>query len=210
MKLYLSGKITGVPDYKAKFAAVETEVKQMFPTMEIVNPVTVGEKLQQSRGVVNPNDISHGDYMKLSMDELAKCDAIYMLDCWHDSKGAVMEYVFALENGIPIYFHKNLSTMQFGTDSGRKDDSGKLDWSLLPMNLMEGVVKVLMFGARKYARDNWMKVPDGKNRYWAAMMRHLGAAQQGEFLDTESGLPHIDHAHCCMIFYKYFLSKEST
>ena len=85
---------------------------------------------------------------------------------------------------------------------GRKYDQEKPDWSLLPLDTMTGTVKVLTMGAKKYDRENWRKVPDGVNRYFAAAMRHLAAWQAGEEKDSESGESHLDHAMCCLIFLK--------
>lgn len=88
--------------------------------------------------------------------------------------------------------------------AGRKDDQNKPDWTLLPIAPVENVVKVLDFGAQKYARDNWQKVPDARRRYAAAALRHIMAHQKGERLDPESGLPHLSHAVCCLLFLDHF------
>lgn len=82
---------------------------------------------------------------------------------------------------------------------GRKDDTDKLRWDLLPESL-EDVVKVLTFGAKKYSPDGWKQVPEAQPRYFAATMRHLWAWRRGEDLDPESGLPHLAHAACCVLF----------
>jgi hypothetical protein len=91
--------------------------------------------------------------------------------------------------------------------NGVKADAGKPDWSLLDLRQIEGCVKVLTFGAQKYARDNWKKVPDGKNRYYAALLRHLTAWQAGEKIDPESGMNHLDHAMCNLYFLRSFDDK---
>lgn len=36
----------------------------------------------------------------------------------------------------------------------------------------------------------------------AAAMRHLAAWRDGEQLDEESGLPHLAHALCCIVFLR--------
>ena len=92
--------------------------------------------------------------------------------------------------------------------SGRKDDQGKLDYSLLPWDGVDDVVHVLQFGAQKYDRDNWRKVPDGLRRYSNAAMRHLVALQRGEVTDPESGLSHAAHAACCCLFLCDLLKKK--
>ena len=85
-------------------------------------------------------------------------------------------------------------------DNGRKQDGGKLEYGLLPPLALEETVKVLTFGAQKYERDNWQKVPDSKRRYFDAMQRHVWAWKQGEQIDEESGIHHLAHAMCCMMF----------
>lgn len=85
-------------------------------------------------------------------------------------------------------------------NEGRKDDKDKLDWTLLPIEPLEDVVRVLEFGAKKYARDNWRKVDNAHRRYIAAALRHIVAYQKGEVNDPESGQPHLAHAACCLLF----------
>ena len=70
----------------------------------------------------------------------------------------------------------------------------------MPWSALSHVVDVLMFGALKYERDQWQLVPDGERRYLAAAFRHLTAYSDGELLDQESGLPHLAHAVCCLLF----------
>lgn len=82
---------------------------------------------------------------------------------------------------------------------GIKFDGGKDQWHLLPLNVLSDVVKVLMFGAKKYAPDNWKKVQP-KERYFDACIRHLSAWQSGEQADKETGISHLAHAICCLIF----------
>lgn len=69
----------------------------------------------------------------------------------------------------------------------------KLRWELLPLPLLELVVKVFHFGAEKYGPDRWQNLPDGLRRYKAAILRHLVAFEKGEIIDKESGLPHLAH-----------------
>ena len=83
---------------------------------------------------------------------------------------------------------------------GRKFDSGKLEYGLLPPHALKETVKVLTFGAQKYERDNWQKVPDSKRRYFDALQRHLWAWKEGEEFDPESGIHHLAHAMCCLMF----------
>jgi hypothetical protein len=83
---------------------------------------------------------------------------------------------------------------------GRKNDQGKLRWSLVPWDGLEGVVKVLDYGAAKYAPQSWRLVPDARERYTDALLRHQTAILRGEHLDLESGLPHSYHVACNSLF----------
>ncbi len=83
---------------------------------------------------------------------------------------------------------------------GRKDDNGKARFDLVPPSALEQIVQVLNFGAVRYADDNWQKVPQLEARYYAALQRHLTAWRKGEMYDSDSGLPHLAHAGCCLLF----------
>jgi hypothetical protein len=88
---------------------------------------------------------------------------------------------------------------------GIKYDSEKPRYDLMPVEALEAIVKVLTYGACKYAPDNWRHVEPCNTRYYAACMRHLEAHRKGEQIDPESGLPHLAHAICCLVF---MLTKE--
>lgn len=92
---------------------------------------------------------------------------------------------------------------------GRKDDAAKPRWSLIPWAQLAQVVEVLEHGARKYGDFNWRRVPLASDRYFDAAMRHLVAWRHGERLDPESGLPHLAHAICCLLFMMWFDDEEA-
>lgn len=83
---------------------------------------------------------------------------------------------------------------------GKKYDNGKPRFDLIPLQALDGAATVMGFGADKYGAWNWLEVENGKSRYLAALLRHIAAYQAGELIDKESGLSHIDHALCNMIF----------
>lgn len=83
---------------------------------------------------------------------------------------------------------------------GVKYDQGKLRWSLVPNGVMQEYIKVLEYGAVKYAENNWQRVPNATTRYYDAAMRHIDAWWQGEMDDPETGMPHLAHAMCCITF----------
>lgn len=83
---------------------------------------------------------------------------------------------------------------------GRKFDGGKLEYGLLPPQALKATVDVLTFGAQKYERDNWKYVSDSKRRYFDAAQRHIWAYKVGEVNDPETGVNHLAHAICCLMF----------
>ena len=82
----------------------------------------------------------------------------------------------------------------------KKYDDAKDRWDLLPLWVLNPVVKVLTFGATKYGDNNWKNLVDFDARYSAAFMRHFVAWQSGEKVDPESGQAHIAHMICNLIF----------
>lgn len=93
--------------------------------------------------------------------------------------------------------------------AGVKHDANKPRWSLLPMGSVAQIVQVMEFGARKYAPDNWQRVPEARTRYFDALMRHVHAWWSGERADPETGLHHLAHAGCCVLFLLW-LEREGA
>lgn len=95
----------------------------------------------------------------------------------------------------------------YPSDSFVKADNGKLQWSLMPFEQLEDVVKVLMNGAKKYSVDNWKKCDDTK-RYEDALMRHVVAYIKGDKVDSEDSISHLAHAVCNCLFLMYFDTRR--
>lgn len=81
-----------------------------------------------------------------------------------------------------------------------KDDIGKLQWGLMPWDALTGIMRILMYGAKKYTARNWEQGFD-YSRLYSALQRHLISWWQlREKDDPESRLPHLWHAGCCILF----------
>jgi len=91
---------------------------------------------------------------------------------------------------------------------GVKFDGGKIDWTLIPFKALSWVVKVLEFGSVLYARDNWRKVPNARERYKRALMRHATAFSDGEIIDPDSKLPHLACLGCNVLFLLWFWIQD--
>ena len=85
----------------------------------------------------------------------------------------------------------------------KKNDTGKSRMDLVPLDTVESIGNILSMGAKKYGENTWQELPDFWKRYKAALLRHLAAIDKGELLDSESGLPHIDHVLCNAVFLSW-------
>lgn len=89
-KVYLSGPITGVRNYKGLFLFVEELVK-LCNAFRIFNPASQ-----------IPDSLDYEQAMKRCVAALAEYEAIVMLPGWHASKGARLEHDIALSCGMDV------------------------------------------------------------------------------------------------------------
>lgn len=94
MRIFISGAITHNPEYKEQFARAEVYLKAKG--YKTINPATVCSTL--------PDDLTHSEYMAICFPLLDISDGIYMIDGWRDSKGALMEYGFAIGKGYKVLY----------------------------------------------------------------------------------------------------------
>jgi hypothetical protein len=79
--------------------------------------------------------------------------------------------------------------------------------SLLDRKALESIAEVLAFGAEKYAAHNW-RAGFNHTRLSDAALRHIFAWIDGEDADPESGLSHIAHAQCCLMFLQRLIIEK--
>lgn len=91
---------------------------------------------------------------------------------------------------------------------GRKDDGGKMPMELIAPELMVALSQVLRFGAEKYAPRNWEKGMDWSRVYGAAQ-RHMWAWWARQDTDEETGLSHLAHAACCVMFLLAYEERKA-
>lgn len=87
-------------------------------------------------------------------------------------------------------------------DQNAKSDKGKVEITLVPMDMVETAAVVRMFGNAKYPQggaDNWKQVD--VERFRNALFRHLFKYLREPYgIDQESGLPHWYHVTCNVAF----------
>lgn len=91
---------------------------------------------------------------------------------------------------------QRLAMSEHKQETCAKLDHGKPRLGLVLLGFsraLQAVGEVGTFGAKKYTDDGWVMVPDGRNRYTDALLRHLIAEGEGYDIDHESGLHHAVH-----------------
>jgi hypothetical protein len=99
--------------------------------------------------------------------------------------------------------NKLAATVVKFSDEAVKHDSDKPPMNLLSREALEQTAMVMAFGKEKYAAHNW-RGGFAWSRPLSAAMRHLMAFNDGEDKDPESGLSHLAHAACCIMFLLEF------
>jgi len=100
-----------------------------------------------------------------------------------------------------MQFERPLAEINTVEEKAMRFNEGKVQLSyMMDADVaMKGMCKVMTFGAEKYARGNWKNAMDIQE-VMDSLLRHMMAYNNGEVLDPESGLPHIDHIMCNAVF----------
>lgn len=83
-KVYIAGGITGIPDYKQRFAKVERELQQLGAAT--MNPAIL------------PETFTWEDCMHICQSMIDVCDMIVFLPEWTKSKGSKKEHEYGCRN----------------------------------------------------------------------------------------------------------------
>lgn len=101
-KIYLSGKITGLPinEVIAKFRAAEKKLQQLG--YEPVSPLNNGL----------PFESEWAEHVGKDISLLLRSDAVYLLPDYNDSRGSQIELCVALQQKMTIYADDSIDEMQ--------------------------------------------------------------------------------------------------
>ncbi len=98
VKIYLSGPISNMPDNnKAAFDEAAEELREWG--YEVINPIDLD--------LAAESDLTWEACMKRDIKLLMDCDGIMLLDGWHKSAGAQLEFLLASRLGLKYYFYDN-------------------------------------------------------------------------------------------------------
>ena len=93
MTVYLSGKITGKADYANSFMFWSGICERQG--MTTINPCFM------------PEGLTPTDYMRVSIAQIEAADAILMLPDWKESKGAIIEKLYAEYIGKKVLYARH-------------------------------------------------------------------------------------------------------
>lgn len=99
MKVYISGKISGMNHDEAQQRFLDAEEKLKAEGHAVFNPFAYSEDK-----FGRPGSLKWEEYMMELLPFVSRCDAIYMLDGWQKSYGANIEYLWAIRCGKKILF----------------------------------------------------------------------------------------------------------
>lgn len=101
MKIYIAGKISGLVYEDAYCAFVEAEQVLKRLGHEAVNPMR--ENGLAEDGTEHP----WAQYMKRVIPHLLRCDGIYLLQNWRDSRGAKIESQLARDLEMKVFYQSH-------------------------------------------------------------------------------------------------------
>lgn len=88
-----------------------------------------------------------------------------------------------------------------------RKDAGKSRIDLIDWEFVNLTADVLAFGAIKYAPNGWRKGM-AITRCLGSMFRHMIAFAMGQDNDPESGLSHLGHIGCNLMFIAAYLKRN--
>lgn len=96
------------------------------------------------------------------------------------------------------------------SDTKHKEDDGKLRWDTIPFRQLDGVLRILTNGVKKYGKESWKRIDQPQLRFANALLRHMSEYMQGRKYDKESGENHMLHIICNALFLAEFDADEKA
>lgn len=143
-KIYLSGPMTGYPDYnRPAFFAAEQALSTLLDA-EFINPARLDSQAKP--------EWQWEDYMRAALRGMLGACTIYMLNGWENSRGAKIELELANELGMTVMYQPAPAAHTSATEN--------IDWSRAP----DGATH---FGPETESREPcWFKF-DGMKVYFS-------------------------------------------
>lgn len=95
MRIYISGPIRNTSDYMERFARAEMRMKALG--YDVINPTCLSAVY---------SGLTDEEYLKIDLELLSCCDAIYMQDGYTKSVGAMAEWRLAKKLGLRMIYEE--------------------------------------------------------------------------------------------------------
>lgn len=96
-RIYISGPITGRPDYKNRFKRKQRELWNSGHNW-VVNPAEVNSHM--------PHRMTHEEYMTMCYAMMSLCNTIILLRGWETSEGCRKEKAWAEAHGMEVVYER--------------------------------------------------------------------------------------------------------
>lgn len=145
-----------------------------------------------------------GDKVLITNGEFDYLGKSGVISAWFE-KSPYKEFdVLIDESTIPVAFHARELTLLPPVSPDLKPTnpkdivgSDKLPLHLWPASATAYGCLGLLDGALKYGRSNWRVAGVRLSIYVDAIQRHTNALFEGEWIDPDSGVPHVSHILAC-------------
>lgn len=115
LRIMVSGPMTDIPHFnRPLFNKVAEQLRSEGHT--VYNPATL------------PDGWTHDHYMVITLGWIEHVDALYMLDGWESSKGAVMEFDRIQRNRIPILMFQTMGAFRAAVRRSPKLRASLVHW----------------------------------------------------------------------------------
>lgn len=107
MTVYIAGGITGVGNYKERFAAAKEWLLAEKETQEVARGLLKVSPYPTADVVLNPAELPegwpNGLYMDVCLAMIRAADLVAFLPGWEKSRGASLEMQYSRYEGKPVY-----------------------------------------------------------------------------------------------------------
>lgn len=100
-RIYIAGPMTGIARWNRP-AFVKAAKKLRGLGWEVTSPVEIADAFGSQNTIVTTPGLLD-TVIDEELAKLAKCDAIYLLAGWEDSRGAKRELWLALDKGLEVF-----------------------------------------------------------------------------------------------------------
>jgi hypothetical protein len=214
-KCYIGGPMRGIPNFN--FPEFERAARELRAAgWHVYSPrENDAEKGSEPSADGSPvEDIPLKYFFREDLWQVCDSDAIFLLNGWEKSMGATLERHVADKVGVQVYEEATgaLIPNQFaeappldfgpefkGVDPETGGTKGRREATFANMSIVADVyeARVHGFGVMKYpdeeGQPNWSRGMPW-SWFYDALRRHIAAAWMGEWINPESGLPHLAHA----------------